>query len=150
MQQRIAFVTKTTSVALCEEPFIHKTSISRWLFEAQYLVGNPRNGKFRQNILFYISVVMRPYIYRANISPKLKSLKYYIYGSIYAACRYEFKYWPIYSFIFRIKSSIPLLTKNLKPYHMDHMKTALVRSPKGNCGAQRTRWHHKAYLKPKG
>ena len=39
MQQRIAFVTKTTSVALCEEPFIHKTSISRSLFEAQHLVG---------------------------------------------------------------------------------------------------------------
>ena len=28
---------------------------------------------FRQNICFYISVVIRPYIYRANISPKLKS-----------------------------------------------------------------------------
>ena len=31
------------------------------------------NFFFRQNILFYISVVIRPYIYRANISPKLKS-----------------------------------------------------------------------------
>ena len=28
---------------------------------------------FRQNICFYISVVIRPYIYRVNISPKLKS-----------------------------------------------------------------------------
>ena len=29
--------------------------------------------RFRQNICFYISVVIRPYIYRVNISPKLKS-----------------------------------------------------------------------------
>ena len=28
-------------------------------------------------------------IYRVNISPKLKLLKYYIYGSIYAACRLQ-------------------------------------------------------------
>ena len=28
---------------------------------------------YRQNICFYISVVIRPYIYRVNISPKLKS-----------------------------------------------------------------------------
>ena len=95
---------------------------------------------YRENICFYISVVIRPYIYRADISPKLKSLKYYIYGSIYAACEnfhisikkckipayigqnmnfgkfsyigqywtciyrsiYEFWYWPIYVYIFRI------------------------------------------------
>ena len=29
--------------------------------------------RFRQNICFYISVVIRPYIYRVNISPELKS-----------------------------------------------------------------------------
>ena len=34
---------------------------------------NPILGIYRQNICFYISVVIRPYIYRANISPKLKS-----------------------------------------------------------------------------
>ena len=38
---------------------------------------------YSDHILFYISVVIRPYIYRANISPKLKSLKYYIYWPIY-------------------------------------------------------------------
>ena len=36
----------------------------------------------------FISVVKRPYIYRVDISFKLESLKYYIYGSINAACRH--------------------------------------------------------------
>ena len=61
--------------------FRTRFNIHKCKFYCKYFV-------YRQNICFYISVVIRPYIYRVNVSPKLKSLKYYIYGSIYAACGY--------------------------------------------------------------
>ena len=41
-------------------------SIAYWIWSRMICI-------YRQNICFYISVVIRPYIYRANISPKLKS-----------------------------------------------------------------------------
>ena len=47
-------------------------------------------------ICFHISGVIRPLHISVNISPKLKSLKYYIYGSIYAACRNIYIYIYIY------------------------------------------------------
>ena len=45
------------------------------LFQIKIMHCTSLNKKiiFRQNICFYISVVIRPYIYRVNISPKLKS-----------------------------------------------------------------------------
>ena len=53
------------------DKFLH-ISVKKW-FLKNFIYRSIFDIIYRQNICFYISVVIRPYIYRVNISPKLKS-----------------------------------------------------------------------------